>query len=315
MRRSLFAIVIVCLFTVTGQAQIIDHSDIAGVSALPQSTLSAVGQQKWLFTHASVGGNMIGGMSALHTTDPTRYPLSTSSVGDDGSVADAPPASTTAGVIYDCNRGNPGWEAKVTLLDDSVRVNGWHDPAVTAVLNKLCYIDQDANATTYLNSMAALETAYPGTRFVYMTIPLTTASDADNILRNQYNTAVRSYCTTNGKLLFDIADIEAWCPLNNQFTFSSGGQVYQRMYSGYSSDGGHLNSTGSQRVAMGWYAVAAEIAVTGSGDTNAPDDADGTDDTTSPTETPATRQCGLGSSALLLVMAGLVGLKWAAARG
>lgn len=306
MPRLFIAIAVITGFAGFGRAQTIDHSDIAGVSALPQSTLDAIGQQRWLFTHASVGGNMISGMEALHVADATRYRLTTSSVGEDGSAADAPPASTAAGIIYDCNRGNPGGAEKVAFLDASVRSSGWHDPAVTAVMNKMCYIDQDANATTYLNSMAALEAAYPGTKFVYMTMPLTTATDADNALRNQYNSAVREYCSANGKLLFDIADIEAWCPLNNQFTFNSGGQTYQRMYSGYSSDGGHLNSTGSQRVAMGWYAVAAELAVPGSGDTNATDDADntdGTDDTTAPVT--SSRRCGVGSGALMLAMMGI----------
>jgi hypothetical protein len=32
------------------------------------------------------------------------------------------------------------------------------------------------------------------------------------------------------------------------------------VHHGRSSDGGHLNSSGRQRIALGWYAVAAELS-------------------------------------------------------
>ncbi|MCP4642638.1 MAG: hypothetical protein GY851_19490, partial [bacterium] len=84
-----------------------------------------------------------------------------------------------------------------------------------------------------------------------------TSEDASNILPPDYNDAVRQYCITNGKFLFDIADIEAHDPSGVEQTYESGGSTYQKLYSGYTSDGGHLNSTGAERVAMGWYAAAA----------------------------------------------------------
>ena len=171
------------------------------------------------------------------------------------------PASTTAGMIYECQRGNPGWAEKITIFQNSVNTSGWRSPATPIVMNKFCFIDQDANATEYVNSMAALEAAWPATTFVYMTMPLTTGEDSDNITRNQYNTAVREYCQAHGRLLFDIADMESHDPSGNAITFVSGGQPYQRLYDDYSSDGGHLTSAGCQRIALGWYAVAAVIAI------------------------------------------------------
>ena len=263
MLRALMISVLVCGGWPAATAQVIGHQQVDPVPTLPQATMDAIGQQTWLFTHASVGGNMIDGMNALHAGNATRYKLLIAWVGDNGSRAYDPPASTVPGTIYDCNRGNPGWQAKVTYFDNSVRTSGWHRPAVVAALDKLCYIDQAANAVTYLNSMAALEASYPATRFVYATMPLMTSSDSDNVLRNQYNTAVRAYCTSNGRLLLDIADIEAYDPNGVQYTFVSGGQTYQRMYPGYSSDGGHLSATGSQRVALGWYAAAAALVPSG----------------------------------------------------
>ncbi len=253
-------------------AQIVDHGAIDAVASYPQSVMDAIGQQRWLFTHASVGGNIISGMESLHSSDPTRYqldPVSVSYLSGEERVED-PPEPTVAGTIYECQRGNPGWSAKFQIFDNSVRTSGWHLPAVDAAMDKLCYIDQNADAATYLQTMQDLEDDYPTTRFVYTTMPLTTAEDSNNILRNRYNAAVRQFCRDNGKLLFDIADMEAHRPDGTAVTFTSGGETYQKLYADYSSDGGHLNSDGSIRIATGWYAVARELV----GGTGVPGDLD-----------------------------------------
>jgi hypothetical protein len=70
--------------------------------------------------------------------------------------------------------------------------------------------------------------------------------------------SVRSFVAgSSSRLLFDIADIEAWDTSGVQHTFVYGGNTYQQLYSGFSSDGGHLNTSGSQRVALGFYGVAS----------------------------------------------------------
>ena len=101
---------------------------------------------------------------------------------------------------------------------------------------------------------------------MYTTIPLTGLADSENNSRNAFNRAVRSFCASNGKLLFDVADMQAWSPQNVQQTYVSGSQTNQRMYSGYavSPSGGdwHLNAAGRQRLALGWYAVAASVIQT-----------------------------------------------------
>jgi hypothetical protein len=233
---------------VSGSAAVINHDSIDALASVPQGVMDFVGEQKWFFSHASVGSNMVDGMNSLHSTTPARYKLSV--LGDDGT----PPATTTAGTVYEYPRGNPDWTAKITQFDSYVDA-GWRSPMVQFAMDKFCYIDQGANATTYLNSMAALEFAYPTTKLVYCTMPLMTSTDSDNILRNNFNNAVRTYCINNNKLLYDIADMEAHDLSGNELTFTSGGKTYQKLYSGYSSDGGHLNSTGAQQIAKGWYAT------------------------------------------------------------
>lgn len=256
---SLVAILVLCA---SCAGAIIDHHSIDGVATLPQSTMDAIGQQTWFFTHASVGGNMMSGMADLHTVNPTRYQFTRQAVtylSGESRAADVL-ATTTNGVIYDCNRSNPGWQNKLTIFENSLNTSGWTAPKIDLVLNKLCYIDQAASATDYLNSMSSLETAYPTTRFVYMTMPLTGSEDLSNRQRNDFNNTVRAYCLANDKLLFDIADMEAHDPSGNPSTFTYSGSTYQKLYSGYTTDNGHLNDAaniGRQRIAMGWYATAA----------------------------------------------------------
>lgn len=243
-------------------AQIVDHGDVDELASLPQCVMDGIGAQRWLFTHASVGGNMVAGLDDLAALDPLRFQLDTVGVGyDDGELAAAPPPATTVpGTVYDCQRGNPGWQDKFTIFDNSVRSAGWHMAAVDAVLDKLCYIDEGASAASYLASMDALAVSYPTTAVVFATMPLTTGEDADNVLRNVYNQAVRQHCAAIGALLYDIADIEAHDVNGAEQTFESGGETYQKLYAGYTGDGGHLDTEGRQRVARGWYATAATLA-------------------------------------------------------
>lgn len=262
MHRKNGSFLLALAFASAAAAQVVDHGDVEELAALPQCALDGVGAQRWLFTHASVGGNMVAGLDDLAALDPVRFQLATVGVGydDGGLAAEAPPATTVPGTVYDCQRGNPGWQDKFAIFDNSVRNAGWHADAVDAVLDKLCYIDEGASAAAYLASMDALAVSYPTTAVVYATMPLTTGEDADNVLRNQYNEAVRAHCTAIGALLYDLADIEAHAPDGTEQTFESGGGTWQKLFSGYTDDGGHLDVDGRQRAARGWYATAATLA-------------------------------------------------------
>jgi len=256
-------IVLLTACVLNGTAAIIDHTYIDEVAGYSQSLLNGIGTQRWLFTHASVGGNMIDGINALHSENATRYQWISASVDyNSGALCAAdPPTPTVAGRIYECNRGNPGWQDKFTIFSNSVATAGWHYSAVDAVMDKLCYIDPDANPTNYVALMAALETTYPATRFVYIAIPLTTDSDADNARRNAYNRYVRQYCLAHDKLMFDLADMEAHDTNDVAQTFVYGGLTNQKLWASYTDDGGHLNALGQRRAALGWYAVGAQFAV------------------------------------------------------
>jgi hypothetical protein len=237
-----------------GQGVVINHSNCDGNLLSPAVSL-LIGQTRSFFAHASVGGNIVDGLNHLHARDAARYPLHV--VSDDGT----PPAATAAGTLYEYMRGNPGWQSKVTLFEQYIAA-GWRSPKITIASNKMCYIDQTADWITYRNSMTALEAANPGVDFIYWTIPLMNTEDSDNRLRNAFNQSLRDWMALpaqSGKFLLDIADIEAWSPAGVQSTFSYGGKTYQKMYDGYTSDGGHLNTAGSDLVAMGLYATYGRI--------------------------------------------------------
>ena len=256
-KRLALALLMTILASSSAWALTVDYSYVSSrdYNSLGQAVYDAIGQQTWLFTHASVGGNMIGGMDSLHSSNSSKYQLTTPST---SSSAVPPSGGLTPGSIYDVNRGNPGWANKYAIFENMV-TSGWGNSA-DFVMDKLCYIDQNADVSVYLEMMNRLEGQYPAT-FVYTTMPLTTGSSSSNDLRNEYNQAVRAYAEANNKLLFDIADLEAHDRNGNEYTYTDGdGNVYQTLWSGWTSDGGHLNTAGREWISEAWYQVAATQA-------------------------------------------------------
>lgn len=233
---------------------IIGYTNALQVTSVTQHVMDQIAGFKWFFAHASVGENLMSGLQGLHSSDAAFYSLTRSSVPDG-----PPPSPTLAGIVYDLNRGNPGWKAKVDLFASSIS-NGWHFPQVNIAMNKFCWIDPDADFAYYTNSMSLLEGAYPQTWFVYTTIPLTPDEDRDNYRRSVFNEALRSWATNSPRLLYDIADMEAHDTNGVEQTFVYEGRVCQKQYSGYTDDGGHLTTVAAQRIAgAGFYALGAAL--------------------------------------------------------
>ena len=233
----------------------VGYSNCVAVASLSQAEVAQIAQLRWFFAHASVGQNMRDGVSDLLALNATRYLLRV--VSDDA----APPAVPSNGVVYAYNRGNPGWQAKTADFTAYVQ-NGWRFPRVNLAVNKFCYIDQAADASVYLNAMRSLETNDLKTVFVYMTMPLTTSQDSENYLRSLFNAAVRAWVATNNGVLFDIADMESRNTEGVSQTYVHSGRTCERLYSGYTTDGGHLNDAGNagrDLVAKGFYALAAAL--------------------------------------------------------
>ncbi|MGD0744464.1 MAG: hypothetical protein ABSA45_04835 [Verrucomicrobiota bacterium] len=230
----------------------IGYTNCLAVTNFSQSLMNEIGQLKWYFAHASVGGNMMDGIADLHGMNPNFYQFH--GVSEDGN----PPATTETGGIYEYMRGNPGWQVKVDTFQTYVS-NGWRFPKVNFALNKMCWIDPTADLNYYIRSMTNLEAAFPQTMFVYATMPLNTSEDNDNYLRSLYNDGLRDWCRTNNRVLFDIADVESRDTSGALCSFTWNSRICQKLYSGYTDDGGHLNTQGRQLVARGFYALSAAL--------------------------------------------------------
>ena len=105
----------------------------------------------------------------------------------------------------------------------------------------------------YLTPMAQLEADYPGIKFIYMTGHLDHSADANNKAANQ---AIRDFCTTNNKILYDFADIESYNPDKTYFQYSGDDCSY------YSASGTLLGNwatewQNSHTVNVDWYSCSS----------------------------------------------------------
>lgn len=232
---------------------LIDHKNSTACDKAPAATMEKVAKMNVFFAHASVGQNIVEGLNQLHRSDGARFALATQGAGE------RPEGASQPGMIYEFQRGNPGASAKISSFAQYVG-NGWNASNVKVVLNKFCYIDQDANYDEYVNSMEALESQNQGLTVVYATIPLCSEDPGNNVKREQFNQRLRELAKTKKKALLDIADIEAHDASGKAFTFQEAGQTYFKMNPAYTSDGGHLNATGSVAVAKGLYSLLVALA-------------------------------------------------------
>jgi MYXO-CTERM domain-containing protein len=210
-------------------APMADHTTV-DASVIPQTALDSARALHMNFSHASVGGNIWGGLTTLSGQSSSRYSFANWAEND---------------------RGNPGWQAKVDDFETFVTSNL---SSYTVFMNKFCYIDQDANFTYFRDSMVKLAGLYPSKVFVWFTMPLMT-SGTDNALRQTFNTSVRSYAGSNNLPLFDLADIESHRA--NGTAVTEGGN--EALATEWSSDGGHLNADGAARAANAVWQLMAQL--------------------------------------------------------
>ncbi len=233
---------------------VVNSSNALASAAAPAWVIQQASQLRWFFAHASVGGNMMSGIDALHLTNASQYFFSSIDSGSN------PPALTQPGVFYSFDRGNPGWQIKMDWFKAYVS-NGWCYPKVDVLMNKLCFVDYAADPDYYLTNMAAVEQTKPQNWVVYMTMPLTTNQDYDNMNRNLFNERVRSWSRANNRILYDIADIESWDTNGVQQTFVYTNHVFQKEAASFSVDGEHLNLLGMQKAAQGLYTLSTALYI------------------------------------------------------
>jgi len=104
---------------------------------------------------------------------------------------------------------------------------------------------QDHNTETetqaYLDSIAQLESEFPGVTFIYMTgnAQATGSNGLNRYLRNEQ---IRQFCRDNDKVLFDFADIDAWYGTEHH-TYTIDTHVVPSEHPHYNNPGGPGHTT------------------------------------------------------------------------
>ncbi len=205
---------------------IVDQTAVADFDKLTDEEIKRAASLKVLVRHASVGENISSGLDSLAGNNSKYSPSN----------------------WFFQNRGNPGWQAKVDDLVNQASIQSSNFDVLTM---KFCYIDTTADWEYYRNQMEKLSTTHPSKTFIWWTMPIMTSSDN---ARNLFNEKVRAYANTHNIILFDIAAIES-----HDSTGRAAMEKGEAMSVDYSTDGGHLNTLGSERVAKAWWMLVARL--------------------------------------------------------
>ena len=225
-------------------AIIIDHHCV-DVSAVPDSYVSLASSLRILVRHASVGQGIIWGLDCLAGDHPTNSACSCFPAGkyDRGNW------------VFEARMGN--WRDKV---DDLVTQTASRLDDFGVFMMKFCYIDALGDSHPdweyFRSRMEKLEADYPGKTFVWWTIPLTRDGQSGT---DVFNAQIRSYVAVNGKVLFDIADIECHEADGTKLVNASGNEIISANYT-KEIHAGHLNPTGRVRVASAFWHLMARVA-------------------------------------------------------
>jgi len=152
------------------------------------------------------------------------------------------------------------------------------------VFMKFCYVDvvNETDSTGLFNYyrriMSELASAYPNTRIMHVTVPVTVMPSLlrraigtlrgkhnraayDNLARTDYNRLLRE--TYVGKEpVFDLAAFESTTTAGRALRHSLEGRELQTLVPGYSSDGRHLSEKGRRVVAAALLKSLASVAAT-----------------------------------------------------
>jgi hypothetical protein len=214
----------------TNEELLIDHTSVAGFTALTSGRIAAAAAITLMLRRASVGGGILDALNALETGN----------------------AELDCGNWNFEGRGNPGWALKLT--DFATECAAQH-AAYTVLSMKFCFIDSAADPDDYVATMEAQEAAYPDNTFVWWTMPI--EASADLAASSSFNAAIRLYCQQNSKILYDIADIESHYANGSAATYNG----YECLCPDYDSgDHGHPNSTGYDRLAKAFWMLVDGIA-------------------------------------------------------
>jgi hypothetical protein len=241
------------------------------IQDLPDTSWTTLTQKKIYFAHMSVGYNILDGVQRKQKEVPSfSFPVT--------ELKDAAELNTPG-----CYHGTLGYNgdplAKIHSFRDSLLAMKASPPDLA--LMKFCYVDiypqteVDALFTEYQRMIEDLQKEFPNTRFLHCTAPLTsdplwpkekvkemirsllgkTTEAQSNQQRHRYNTRIRE--TFPKDRIFDIAAIESVTPQGHPCLARGG---IPMLYLSYTTDGGHLNQDGQDRLGEQFLIILAKNA-------------------------------------------------------
>ena len=213
----LVSIVLILGSAVAADAIIADHRAFQDFDKIPPYWIEKAKELTLHYAHTSHGSQIVDGILLLETLDRRFSVAVRENVSEGLPALETPPALR----IYD---GNPNetyiepddyWDGAAGLTRTrAVAATGKYNFSMWSWCGQQ---SSNSKATTqrYLDNLNQLETEFPAMRFIYMT-GHTDGSDLTGTL-NKRNEQVRLYCRTNGKVLFDFADIESYDPGGNYY--------------------------------------------------------------------------------------------------
>ena len=226
--------------------------------------LEVVRAARVLFSHHSIGADILSGMRRIDAEHPGATPLRLVSLNEAAGIAGP--------VLIDISGGRNGApQSKIDYFVDTL--NGGSRLKPDLAFMKFCYVDfnprTDVGAlfAAYRSAIDALKRAHPEVRFAHVTVPLVVRpsgvkwilyrligrevwEDAANAKRAEFNRRLKESFPSDP--IFDLALLEATAPDGTETSFELDGGRYLSLYPGYAKkDGEHLNETGQNVAGAG----------------------------------------------------------------
>lgn len=229
--------------------------DVARVSPAISDDLARVRNARILFSHQSVGRNLLEGIAGLDAS------------AGNGKLQwltlEQAKRAAGAGMIDVSGGSNGQPRSKIDFFVATLRELKAMPPAVAFM--KLCYVDFDPNSDVdalfqrYREALVALQAEYPAVTFVHVTAPLRQRpddlvsrakrvlgravwDDDANAKRARFNELLlRSFPS---HLVFDLARAESTRPDGTRELLLRDGRSVPSLAAAYTQDGGHLNTLG-----------------------------------------------------------------------
>jgi hypothetical protein len=189
------------LDSITG-AIVVDHASI-DIDAIPQAAIEKAKSDLHIaYGHTSHGSQLVYGMTGLVGFKGDLYSWNGDGSGGALELRDNPFSGA-----YDL--GSPNFSAWATATRNYLNAHAEINVVIWSWCGEVSGASEN-DIITYLSLMTALETEFPGVKFVYMTGHLDGSGITGNLhIRNEQ---IRAYCRTQNKILYDFADIESYDP-------------------------------------------------------------------------------------------------------